>query len=182
MNSDVTENACLAAAFDTLEVLKKAPKDVSAERVVAALQALPSHYRETEGETEMQGIRGAPDWLGYEMRLWELSEVIRVYLGRKRGMRGRCEVLDAVAEIASHREYGKGRQNFVLLLSQYGGQGYSDVLGGLLDDTEVHGHAVKGLTRLKEHGYAGKIESILCDSKVGWVKAAARKYLRDARQ
>ena len=182
MNSGGKDNTDLACAFGTLEMLRQSPKDVSVERVVEVLRALPSHYRDTESEVEMQGTKGAPDWLGYEMRLWELSELIRAYLRSKRGMRGRCGVLDSVAEIASDTEYGKGRQNFVLLLSQYGGEEYSDVLGGLLDDTEVRGHAVKGLTKLKALGYVGKIESILSDSKVAWVKAAVRKYLRNARQ
>ena len=182
MKARATHNSCLGAALNTLKALKTTPKNVSAEHVVNALQALPSHYRKTEGATGMQGVKGAPDWLGYEMRLWELSEVIRVYLGRNRLMRGKCQVLDAVARIASNREYGKGRQNFVLLLAQYGGNGYSDVLGDLLDDTDVHGHAIKGLTKLKGHGHVGKIESILSDSEVGWIRAAARNYLRHARQ
>lgn len=182
MNSGVTNNARLARAFDTLEILQRAPKDVSAERVVEALQALPIHYREAEEETEMLGVRGAPDWHGYEMRLWELSEVIRVYLRRKRGLRGKCEVLDTIAKITSDAQYGKGRQNFVLLLSRYGGQEYSDLIGGLLDDDDVSGHAVKGLTKLKKPGYAGKIESILSHSKVAWIKAEARKYLRNVRR
>ena len=182
MNSSVTDNSRLGCALDTLELLKKAPKDVSAERVVEVLQTLPPHYRDTQQEKEMQGVRDAPDWCGYEMRVWELSEVIRVYLRRKRGMRGKCQVLDAVAEIASNAEYGKGRQNFVLLLSQYGGQEYSDVLGRLLEDRDVLGHAVKGLAKLRDPAYVAKIESILSDAKIGWIKAAARKYLRNSQQ
>ena len=181
MNAGAPDNARLASAFDTVKMLQAATEEMSAEHVVEVLQVLPRHYRETGGEIEMLGVRGAPDWLAYELRLWELSEVIRTYLKLRRGIRGRCALLDVVTEIVTDARYGKGRQNFVLVLAEYGAGPYLHVIGGLLDDPEVCGHAVKGLTKLKEPGYAEKVESILSDSKVAWIRAAARKYLKSVR-
>lgn len=162
----------------TLEHLRSAPAEVPPEDVEKSIRVLPSHYRDREVGVEMPGVRGAADWHGYEMRIWELSEAFREYLKRKRTLRGRCGVLDAVADVIKEPRFGKGRQNFVLILAQYGGSSYASAIAWALDDPEIMGHAVKALAKLQEPGYSERIQGILEHSQVGWIRSAARKYLR----
>lgn len=164
-------------ALDTVKLLADGQKSLSSELVAKALELLPAHYLETQQAPEMQGIGDAPVWRGYEMRLWELSEHVRRYLMANRRIRGRCNILNNIASITTDRRLGKGRQNFIIILGQYGGDAYTDELGALLLDPDVLGHAVKALTRLKAPNYVDRIKVILSESKAGWIKAAAKKYL-----
>jgi hypothetical protein len=168
----------LARAFEALSLLKTNPRQVPPEAVEGTLRVLPSHYHQRETAVEVQGLRGAPDWLGYEVRLWELSEVVRQYLKANRRLRGGCGVLDAVVDIVSDARFGKGRQNFVLVLAQYGGQRYAKVIGDLLEDPDIFGHAVRALAKLRAPGYSARIKAILRDSKVAWIRRGARNYLQ----
>jgi len=151
---------------------------VPPEDVEKSIRVLPGQYRGCEVGVEMPGVRGAADWHGYEMRIWELSEAIREYLKRKRTLRGQCEILDAIADVVKEPRFGKGRQNFVLILAQYGGSSYASTIAWALDDPEIMGHAVKALAKLREPGYSERIEEILKHSRVGWIRSAAKSYLR----
>jgi len=162
----------------TLEQLCSAPGEVPPEDAEKSLRVLPDYYRSRHVGVEMLGVRGAADWYGYEMRIWELSEAIREYLKKKRTLRGQCGVLDAIADVVKESRFGKGRQNCVLILAQYGGPLYASTIAWALDDPEIMGHAVKALAKLREPGYSERIEGILEHSRVGWIRTAARNYLR----
>lgn len=165
-------------AKTTLDQLRSAPAEVPPDDVEKCIRILPDHYRSRQGSVEMPGVRGAPDWHGYEMRIWELSEAVRGYLKRKRTLRGRCGVLDAIADVVREPRFGKGRQNFVLILGSYGGSSYASPIACTLGDPAVMGHAVEALAKLREPGYSEQIREILEHSQFGWIRSAARKYLR----
>jgi hypothetical protein len=164
-------------AENVVRKLKADPRTVTDEDVVQALRVLPGHYFQTRGDVYMQAVRGAADWLGYESLLWELSELIRGWLKAKEIPAGRNVVLDAVAAIVLDRRLGKGRQNFVLILGERGGGDYGEVVGQVLDDADVSGHAVKALVRSRTPGYEAAVEKLVSDAKAAWIRSAARKYL-----
>lgn len=175
--SEDAANPIVAKALETAKLLCESPKAVPMGYVVEVLKVLPAYFHTSQCHTEMSGIKSSADWCGYEMRLWELSECVRRYLQLNYGIRGRCDILDSIAHIIGDRRFGKGRQNFVLILGQYGGQEYADTIGELLNDQEVMGHAVKALARSKAPDYIERIKLILSESPVGWIRDAARKYL-----
>lgn len=175
--SEENDSPSVVNALETVKLLGNAPKAVPSELVVEVLKILPAYYRASQLDTEMQGLKSNSRWRSYEMRLWELSEYVRRYLRMNRNIRGRCDILDLIASITADRSLGKGRQNFILVLGQYGGEAYADVLGALLSDPDVFGHAVKALTRMKTPNYIERIKAILSESRVGWIRAAAKKYL-----
>jgi hypothetical protein len=147
------------------------------EYLAKVSEELAHEVMATRRNVSMQGVRGAPDWLTFETDLWRLSEELRHVFQRHRTIRGGNPLLDALARIAVDQRFGKGRQNIVLLLGEYGQNDYGHILGHLLTDPDVYGHAIKALTRAKIKGYADRVLNILQNEKNGWVRAAARKYL-----
>lgn len=146
--------------------------------VAVALEAACNHYFETRKNVSMKGVGGAPDWTGYESATWQLSEAVRHYLKVRRDLRGRNVLLDRVSSIVSSEKSGKGRQNFVLILGEFGNQEYAPALKKLVLDPEVGGHAIKALTRLKADGCAETISAVLKSTTVGWIRTAAKEYLK----
>jgi hypothetical protein len=63
------------------------------------------------------------------------------------------------------------------MLGEFGRGEYASVLGGLLNDADVYGHAIKALNRSKVLGYENQVSAILKTEKHGWIRSAARKYL-----
>jgi len=157
--------------------LRSDPRSVPSEDVALALDVLPAYYLRTRYSVYMRCVRGAPDWLEHESLAWELSEPARSWLKAKRTPAERSCVLDAIARIVRDPRQAKGRQNFVLLLGEFGGAGYGETLGSLLGDPSVAGHAVKALIKSRTPGYAAQVRELLSEAKTAWVKTAARKYL-----
>jgi hypothetical protein len=145
--------------------------------VARAVESLCKHWLLSLTDVEMRGELGAPDWMGFELRIWQLGESLRLLLKRKKRWRGRGPLLDTVAKLVSNRGFGKGRQTLVLLLGDFGKQEYGDVLGRALDDKEVWGHAIKALTRAKIAGFAAEVAGVQAQ-ETGWIRSAARKYLQ----
>ena len=98
----------------------------------ALLKSVARVARDRLRGVSVAGVGGGPDWLGFETELWEISEDLRAYLKNRRRIRGVHPVLDAVAEIVADASYAKGRENFVLILGQYGGAAYAATLGRLV--------------------------------------------------
>lgn len=135
-----------------------------------------SWFRELVG-VEMQGQLGAPDWLGYELRLWELGEELRSLFKAKR-WKGRGPLLDQIASLLSERKLGKGRQTLAILLGEFGGSEYASALSGALDDPAVWGHAVKALTKGRVPGQGERVQRIAAEAD-GWVRRSAQRYLKE---
>jgi hypothetical protein len=145
--------------------------------VAEAVVFLCEHWLGGLTGVEMRGQLGAPDWRGFELRVWQLGESLRLFLKKKKQWRGRGQLLDAIANLLSDRRFGKGRQTLALLLGDFGGRDYGDALGRALDDSEVWGHAIKALTKAKISGFAAEVAGVQAQEK-GWIRSAARKYLQ----
>jgi hypothetical protein len=83
---------------------------------------------------------------------------------------------DEIAELARDRRYGKSRQMVVLGLGRSKRPEAVDVLLGLVEDSDVDGHAVQALGKLKAPAARQALERKLDDGRA-WVRAAARKAL-----
>jgi hypothetical protein len=164
-------------AAKVIAVLGSMPETDVAE-VAAALRVLSEHYFEVKKNVSMRGVDGAPDWAGYEIALWKLSEDIRPWLKKRRDLRGKNTLYDAINEIVADPKFGKGRQDFILLLGDYGDKSYGTSIAGLLSDSDVCGHAIKALTKLGIGGLDDAVSAIMRDTKHGWVRTAAKKYLQ----
>lgn len=116
------------------------------------------------------------DWYSYEYEIWAMGEKLRHLLVINNKWRGKCELLDTVAKIVQIKDYGKGREPFVLILGSYGKGKYNDELGRLINDEEIIGHVIDSLYKGKAKGYETKIFQIF-NTKKGWIKKVAQKYI-----
>lgn len=116
-----------------------------------------------------------PVWFEFEHEIWRLGEDLRQLLQLRKKWRGRCDLLNEVAEIASCREFGKGRESFVMLL-KYGHADYKACIRKLLKDKQVSGHAIHAANRGKIPGLSKQVLPFAESSKA-WVRKEAKKYL-----
>lgn len=84
---------------------------------------------------------------------------------------------DAVAELAGDRRYGEARQMVVLALAKSKKPEAVDVLLSLVEDSDVDGHAVQALAKLKAPAARTAFDSKL-DDRRAWVRNQARKGLK----
>jgi hypothetical protein len=144
----------------------------------ALLLRVAEEAKETLRGLSMPGVAGAPDWHGYESALWEISEDLRAYLRSHKAIRGRHALLDAVAEIVADSSYGKGRENFVLVLGQYGGHHYADVIASGLGDPNVCAQALRALRKMKDGRFVHTARRLENDPPTGATRTEARSYLK----
>ena len=144
-------------------------------QIAEAVIELCRYWERSFRSVEMEGQLGAPDWMGYELRIWRLGESLRLFC-KKRGWRGNGPILEAATSLIARPEYGKGRQSVALLVGEMGGVDYSAALGRAIDDPEICGHAIKALTKLRVAGFASQVAAVQA-REAGWVRRAARKYL-----
>jgi hypothetical protein len=126
----------------------------------------------------MKGVTGGPDWLGFETALWEISEDLRAYLKAHKRIRGKHTLLDAVAAIVADASYRKGRENFVLVLGEYGGWAYADSIAQLLDDADVSAQVLAALRKLKDGRFLRQARELEAQPPTPATKREARKYLK----
>lgn len=116
-----------------------------------------------------------PVWFEFEHEIWRLGEELRhLFLVRKQ-WRGRCDLLDQVAEISLDKQFGKGRESFVILL-KYGRADYRACIRKLLKDKQVSGHAIHAANRGKISGLSRQVLPY-AESPKPWVRKEAKKYL-----
>ena len=161
-----------------LRRIHRGEQRVAVDEHAALLLQVAAIARERLTGLSMGGIDGAPDWLGYETQLWEISEDLRQYLRRRRRLRGQNALTDAVAEIVANPAYGKGRENFVLVLGRFGGPAYADLIARRLDDPEVCAHAIYALRLQKDDRFIEQARRMLADPPSGAARSQARKYLQ----
>jgi hypothetical protein len=160
-----------------IEVLAETPpKSLDGARLGTAVLVVAENWRVTRTGLSMAGVDGAPDWLGFETALWRLSERLRPVISARKDWRSGSEIMHAVLRLCRNQSYAKGRQNFVLTLGDFGGANEAAILGDLLTDTDVQGHAIKALCKLRDDRFRAVVERVMPSLK-GWSKSAAKKYL-----
>lgn len=126
----------------------------------------------------MKGVHGAADWTTAELGLWDLSEDVRRLMVRDKVKRGRSVVLDAVAVLVRDPAYGKGRQNFILLLGERGNGESRRCWPICSTTTRVASHALDALATCQAPGFEQQAERLLREAKFPVQRQAAKKYLR----
>jgi hypothetical protein len=154
-----------------------APEDTPEKLAVMLLECARTWQRDLR-EVSTKGVDGAPDWYGFEDRLWELGESIRQVLSKKRKWRQSEQLLEAFAEILRDARLGKGRQPFAELLARGGGSVYRDELIAAVDDRDIAGHAVRALRIAKIAGAESNVQRLLARKPPTWIKHEAKKYLQ----
>lgn len=144
----------------------------------ALLLRAAEEAEETLRGVSMPGVAGAPHWYGYENALWDVSEDLRAYMRSRGAIRGRHPFFDAVAKIVADAYYGKGRQNFVLVLGQYGGHHYADVIANGLGDPDVCAQALCALRKMKDGRFVHTARRLEDSPPTRATRTEARSYLR----
>lgn len=126
----------------------------------------------------MRGVDGAPDWLTYERMIWDVGERIRLILQKNKALRNSTRLFNKCLEVVADKKYGKGRQTFALLFGDYKKIDYAANLAPLLTDTEIGGHILKTLVKLKVPGHRDAVKPLLKD-RADWVRKLAKKYLNE---
>jgi hypothetical protein len=152
------------------------PKSLDGPRLGTALLVIAEIWRVTRTGLSMSGVDGAPGWFGFETALWRLSERLRQVLSARKDWRSGSAIMQAVLQLCRNQSYAKGRQNFVLMLGDFGGANEATTLGDLLNDTDVQGHAIKALCKIRDDRFRAVVERVM-PSLQGWSKSAAKKYL-----
>jgi hypothetical protein len=86
--------------------------------------------------------------------------------------------LNAAAEIVADPSDGKGRQSFVLVLGQYGGRHYADVVATGLGDPDVSAQALRALRKMNDGRFVHEARSLESDPPTPATRTEARSYLR----
>ena len=162
------------AVIDTVGVTPSRALDGS--QLAMAIEVVAKNWHATRTGLSMVGVDGAPDWLGFETALWKLSERLRPVLSARKDWRSESDIMQAVVRLCRNQSYAKGRQNFVLMLGDFGGPREAEELGHLLTDTDVQGHAIKALCKLRDDRFRAAVKN-LAPLLHGWSKSAAKKYL-----
>lgn len=174
MTTEVVSALDLYRDIKSSAAYKLEPADI-AEMV----RVLSIYWLETRRGVYMKGVRGAEDWLEFEHRMWTLGEDLRELFKKNKKWRGKNDLNDLIALVLLDSAFGKGRQTFALLLGNYGiGGEYDSVLGKVLSDNQVCGHAIKSLNKLKADGYCQPVLNILKEKHPTWIKKAAKKYIK----
>jgi hypothetical protein len=151
--------------------------DVSEGDLLAAVAAVEL-WRERFTDCFTLDYRGERiTWFRYESLIWDLGESFRRIMLGVRSLRKRERVLQAVRKLCLNRQFGKGRESFIMLLGQYGGASQIPTLVRLLDDPEICGHSVYALRLLGAVEVAERIRPFL-GSRKSWVREEALKYFQ----
>ena len=162
----------------TAKLRNRSAGDVDLKDLGNSVEKLAIELINTRRQVSMEGVGGAPDWFGFETDLWKLSRELHEFYKGSPKVRGRNPLSDALARMAEDSSLGKGRKYLVLLLGYYGRGEYGANLGRLLGDSDVYCEAITALTRGRVRGYRKQVSAILESAKKGFIRDAARKYLR----
>lgn len=148
----------------------------SVEEAASLLRELPRSWKTTHRREYLQG-EGVETWLEFEYRTWALGEGLRQALSSRSQWKRSPVLWNSVAQVLADDELRHGRQPFFELLARYGGATYHDALIRGLDDETVQGQAIKALRLARVEGANARISEIQSETKHGWVRREAKKYL-----
>lgn len=160
-----------------LQRIKGCDSTLSESEVIETVRSLSTHWVKTARHVEMKGVDGAPDWIAYEGKIWELGESVRQCLTKRKLWRSWSTLFETVAEVVADRQYGKGRESWVLLLGEFSAAAHRDLLVRLLDDPEVTSHAITALRHGKIDDAVEEVRAVMQRAKNSRTRSSAKKYL-----
>lgn len=126
----------------------------------------------------MKGRGQNPDWLVYEMRLWETGESIRQILSINSKWKKSETLKQLFYQIVLDKRLGKGRQPFVELTARNNKQKYVEIASELIQDPEVSVRAVNALKFAKLKNFTNLVEKELKHPKQKHLLKEAKKYFK----
>ena len=124
----------------------------------------------------MKSIPDVPKWHGFENSIWTIGETIRGLLADHTSLRKDHELQDLYVSIATNRNAKRGRQSFFFLLKFKACARCAPAVASQLDDSDVKGHALSALRKMRAGGYADQARAILDDPNT-WIRNEAKKYI-----
>lgn len=164
---------------ENVDRLVACDKTLSDGEAASIITAMCDQWSTALRHLSIKGVDGAPDWMGFERKIWELGESLRKCFIKRRDWRESTSLLEVIRSVARDPRFAKGRQSFVVLLGHFGGSGAASTLRELLNDKEVQGHALMAL-RLGKITDAVSEAREIAGKSTGWVRSEAKKYLRAA--
>jgi hypothetical protein len=166
------------SAIEIVRRLNTCDAALQETEVAEALVAVSHYWVEAARNISMQGVDGAPDWLGFERRIWDLGESLRQCLVKRKEWRSWNYLFDTIAAIVEDRQYAKGRESFILLLGEFAADAHRVTLLRLLDDPEVVVHAISALRRGRIADGVEKVSALASTTKNSRTRQEAKKYLK----
>ena len=171
---DNMHNGNLKKIESLLEELKS-DKGIAEKDLVLILKQLPILVKRFRKTFVIERKGENITWYEYETLIWTFGEVFRQVLQKYRGLRRKEELLHNIEMMCKDKQFGKGRESYIMLLGQYGGPERIPVLIELLDDQEIQGHAVYSLRLLGAVEAEKKMYPFLHHEK-SWIRKEAKKY------
>jgi hypothetical protein len=130
---------------------------------------------------EETAFKGMPKRMAYETEIWMIGEQIRQKIAKLKEDEISQLLLNEILTVISTTKYGKGRESFVMTLHYFGNNHIVESnLCNFLDDKQLYGFAIKELNKLKSYHSTDKIEDILMQEKIGWIKKEAKLYIKNS--
>lgn len=115
-------------------------------------------------------------WYDFELKLWSKGEEIRQLI-QSAGRKPSEQQISSILDICREKRAKRGRESFVLLLGRRQYAVHAEAIGQLLSDSNVAGHALEALYKMRAAGYMDRIVPFLHHEKL-WIRKNAERYLK----
>jgi len=119
---------------------------------------------------------GASEWYPFEHEAWAIGESIRRAFVKQPKLRKRTPLISKVAEVATCLNLRRGRQSFVMAIGFVAACPFATALVPFLRDSDIDGHVVDTLLKMKASGFAPVVAPLL-QSEKSWIRRLARRYV-----
>src|SRR5262249_39224107 len=119
---------------------------------------------------------GAEDWYDFEREAWAVGEQVRQAFVRNPKFKKNISILKKVLEVATCRNLRRGRQSFIMVLGFVAAGGFAEELAPALKDSDVNGHVLSTLLKMKATGFAAEVAPLASDERT-WIRKLAKNYV-----
>ncbi len=151
------------------------PKKEVEALLIQAEQTIPRE--DTLNLPPIQGYPHVPQWHPFELELWKIGEQIRQVINSATVLRKDHDLYSRFFKIASDQRGKRGRQSFILLFWYKPCAPWAEKMAGLLGDTDIDGHIISALYKMKARGFSSRVEPYIA-VKTTWIRNEAKRYIR----
>ena len=164
-----------AAAFGVIRNLVMSTKQLILDEIRKAEIRIPEYeVPDLPGQKDFPEV---PEWHSFERSVWKSGEDIRVLLQKSSKLRSDFEIQKSILSICKNQNAKRGRQSFVLLLGSPKCASLAGTVVELLCDSDISGHVISVLLKMKVPGYTNQIEPF-ASHEVAWIRNKAKSYMQ----